>query len=294
MERITNLWREPLLHFLLLGCALFVYYDLAGDNVEAPPKRVHVERGQVQQLVANFERARSRPPTAAELDALVEGYVREEIFYREALAMGLDRDDPLVRRRLRMKLEFMLEDLSTQKVDDSLLATYLQQNADEFRTEIELTFMQLYLDPERRPQFEADAREILAQLNDGADPAEFGDPTLVPRVFQFEPESIIARDFGPEFAREIANLPLGSWQGPLYSPFGVHLVKVEKRFDARLPALDEIREQVLREYQADKRSEQKDLAFERLREDYEVTVDFPDDTNGAGAKLVSEGVTGEI
>jgi hypothetical protein len=74
----------------------------------------------------------------------------------------------------------------------------------------------------------------------------------------------------------------------------VHLVKVEKRFDARLPALDEIREQVLREYQADKRSEQKDLAFERLREDYEVTVDFPDDTNGAGAKLVSEGVTGEI
>jgi hypothetical protein len=220
--------------------------------------------------------------------------VREEIFYREALAMGLDRDDPLVRRRLRMKLEFMLEDLSTQKVDDSLLATYLQQNADEFRTEIELTFMQLYLDPERRPQFEADAREILTQLNDGADPAEFGDPTLVPRVFQFEPESIIARDFGPEFAREIANLPLGSWQGPLYSPFGVHLVKVEKRFDARLPALDEIREQVLREYQADKRSEQKDLAFERLREDYEVTVDFPDDTNGAGAKLVSEGVTGEI
>jgi hypothetical protein len=284
-QGLSRLWREPLLHFLLLGCALFVYYDIAGESVEAPPKRVHVERGQVQQLVANFERARSRPPTAEELDALVEGYVREEIFYREALAMGLDRDDPLVRRRLRMKLEFMLEDLSTQKVDDSVLAAYLQQNADEFHTETELTFLQVYLDPDRRPQFEADAREILAQLNNGADPAGCGDPTLVPRVFQFQPESVIARDLGPEFAREIATLPPGSWQGPLYSPFGVHLVKVERRFDARLPALDEIREQVLREYQADKRSEQKDLAFERLREDYEVTVEFPSEAGDDSGNL---------
>ncbi|HEY5738330.1 MAG TPA: peptidyl-prolyl cis-trans isomerase, partial [Gammaproteobacteria bacterium] len=173
---IKTLWREPLLHFLLIGATLFVYYNLTADNVEAPPKRIHVERGQVEQLAANFRRTWSRPPTAQELDALVEGYVREEVFYREALAMGLDRDDPMVRRRLRMKLEFMLEDLATQDVGDAVLTAYLQQNPDKFRSETELSFLQVYLNSDQRPQLEADAAEMLTRLNEGADPQRLGDP----------------------------------------------------------------------------------------------------------------------
>jgi hypothetical protein len=281
--RIKSLWREPLLHFLLIGVALFVYYDLAGDNVEAPPKRIHVESGQVEQLAANFRRTWSRPPTAQELDALVEGYVREEVFYREALAMGLDRDDPLVRRRLRMKLEFMLEDLATQDADDVVLAAYLQQNPDKFRSESELSFLQVYLNPDQRPQLEADAAEMLARLNEGADPHRFGDPTLGPRFLEFARESEISRQFGDDFARELGTLPTGQWAGPVYSPFGAHLVRIEDRVDARLPALGEIRERVLREYQAAQRQQQKDLVYERLRETYDVSVDPLSGTNAAGA-----------
>ena len=213
--RIRSLWREPLLHFLLIGLALFVYYDIVGGDVEAPPNRIQVDRGQVQQLASNFERTWSRPPTAEELDAMIEAHIREEVFYREALAMGLERDDPMVRRRLRMKLEFMLEDLSTQDVDDAVLETYLRDNAARFQNETELSFVQVYLDPERRPQLESDAADLLARLREGVDPAQLGDSTLAPRYLQFARESEISGQFGDEFARKLVALPNSQWAGPV-------------------------------------------------------------------------------
>jgi hypothetical protein len=273
VKRILGLWREPLLHFLLLGCALFLYYDLASDDAVAPPKRIHVERGQVQQLVASFERTWSRPPTPEELDAMVEGYVREEVFYREALAMGLDRDDPMVRRRMRMKLEFILEDLTPEDVSDAVLEEFVQQNADDFRRQPQVSFRQVYLDPDRRPDLPADAERLLAALNDGAKADELGDPTLAPRAYQRARQDEIERDFGQDLAREVAALPPGAWRGPVYSPFGAHLLKIDERIEAHLPPLADIRDEVLRDYLSQQRQRQKDLAYERLREGYEVTVE---------------------
>ena len=290
-ERITTLWREPLLHFLLIGFALFMYYDLASENAEAPPKRIHVDSGQVQQLAFNFERTWSRPPTPQELDAMIEGHVREEIFYREAMAMGLDQNDPMVRRRMRMKLEFMLEDLSGQDAGDEVLSGFLKRNPDRFRDDAQVSFRQVYLDPDRRPDLENDASQLLYSLNDGSDPEALGDQTLTPRSYQLTPQNEVARDFGDEFAREIVSLPAGEWTGPVYSPFGAHLVKIEGRIDARLPELPEIRDEVLREYLAEKREQQKDLAYEKLREDYEVTVE---PLNSAAIPVLSSAVAGEI
>jgi hypothetical protein len=273
--RIGSLWREPLLHFLLLGFALFLYYGLTNRDVEGSPMSIRVERGQVQQLAANFERTWSRPPTAAELDAMVEGYVREEVFYREALAMGLDRDDPMVRRRMRMKLEFMLEDLTPQDVSDAVLNEFVQQNADDFRREAQVSFRQVYLDPKQRPDLPADAARLLAALNGGADADEVGDPTLAPRIYQRARRDEIERDFGREFALEVVELEPGAWHGPVYSPFGGHLLRIDERVEARLPPLAEIRDDVLRDYLSQERQRQKDLAYERLRERYEVTVEPP-------------------
>jgi len=283
MAFVSRLWREPLLHFLLLGAALFFYYDLAGENVEAPPKRIHVERGQIEQLAANFERTWSRPPTPDEREALIESHVREEVFYREALAMGLDRDDPLVRRRLRMKLEFMLEDLATQDVDDARLNEYLQQNSDRFRSEAELSFILVFLDPAKRAQLNSDAAELLKQLNDGADPDSLGDPTLVPNRLERARENDITRLFGEAFTDQVVSLPLTTWSGPIKSPFGAHLVRIDKRVDAGLPALSEIRDEVLREYQVEQRALQKNLVYDRLREDYEVSVESLDAGSSSGA-----------
>jgi hypothetical protein len=272
-ERINTLWREPLLHFLLIGFALFLYYALVGENAEAPPKRIHVDRGQVQQLASNFERTWSRPPTQQELDAMVESHVREEVFYREAMAMGLDQNDPMVRRRMRMKLEFMLEDLSGQDANDEVLRDFLKQNPDRFRDEVQVSFRQVYLNPDQRPELETDARRLLSRLNSGGDPETLGDRTLVPLAYQLAPQREVARDFGDQFAGEIAAMPLGEWRGPVYSPFGAHLVKVDSRTDARLPELAEIRDEVLREYLAEKKEQQKKLAYEKLREGYDVSVE---------------------
>ena len=163
-SRLSRLWREPLLHFLLIGFALFLYYDMAGDNTEAPPKLIHIDRGQVQLLAKGFERTWSRPPQPAELEAMIENHVREEVFYREALALGLDQDDPLVKRRMRMKLEFLLEDLSAQDYDDAILDEYRLKNADRFRQDARLSFRQVYLNPEKRSDLDNDANNLLAQL----------------------------------------------------------------------------------------------------------------------------------
>jgi hypothetical protein len=275
--RIQQFWREPLLHFLLIGAALFLLYDVVGEgDTAAPAKRIHVSSGQVTQLAANFQRSRMRQPTQDELDAMVASLVREEIFYREAMAMGLDQNDPMVRRRMRMKLEFMLEDLSGQDAGDDELREFLEQNPDRFLDEAKVSLRQVYLDPDRRPNLENDAKQLLELLDDGGDPEALGDRTLSPRRYQFAYQSIIARDFGDGFAREVVALPTGDWSGPVYSPFGAHLIIVDDRTDARLPALGEVRDEVLREYLAEKRAQQKDLAYEKLRDDYEVVVDSPD------------------
>ena len=151
IHALSRLWREPLLHFLLIGAALFLYYHfVAEDSDRAPANRVHVTSGEVAQLAANFERSRRRRPTPEELDAMVESLVREEIFYREAMAMGLDQDDPMVRRRMRMKLEFMLEDLSGQDASDEALGEFLRQNPDRFREDAKVSFQQVFLDPVQR------------------------------------------------------------------------------------------------------------------------------------------------
>lgn len=290
LRRLSRLWREPLLHFLVIGAALFVFYELTRETYTEERKRIHVDRAQLTQLVGNFERAWSRPPTQDEFDGLIESHLREEVFYREALAMGLEQNDPIVRRRLRMKLEFMLEDLSTQPVTDDVLNAFLQQHQDKFRSEAQLSFRQIFLDPDRRPDLVVDAERLLSDLNGGADPDAIGDPTLAPRAYELARRSEIARDFGDEFANELVKLAPGDWRGPVYSPFGAHLVAIDERIDARLPSLVEVRDQVLREVQQQRRKEQEDLVYQRLREGYEITVEPLGSTSGS---IVSNAVAGE-
>ncbi len=130
---VKRLCREPLVHFLSIGTVLFVFYGLIEDVEREAPDRIVVRASQIEQLADGFKRTWMRQPTADELDTLIENHLREEVFYREALAMGLDQNDPLVRRRMRMKLEFILEDLSAQEVTEEALATFLRENPDKFR-----------------------------------------------------------------------------------------------------------------------------------------------------------------
>lgn len=287
MNKLRRVLREPLFHFLLIGALLFIVFGLREDSATESSDRIVVDAGQIEQLVAQFERTWMRPPTPQEVDGLVESLIRDEVYYREALALGLDKDDPVMRRRMRQKLEFIFEDLTAETPTEEQLSAYLAENADYFRIEPRISFRQLYLNPDQRADPVGDAGRLLASLDEGADPAASGDLSLLPFELTLASTSEIARTFGREFADELSQMPPGGWHGPVYSGLGVHLVRVTEREEGRLPELAEVRPIVEREWLAKRRQELKDLSYERLRQGYEIVVEFPARNEGAGGVAAS-------
>ena len=239
------------------------------------PDRIHVDAARTVQLAQGFERVWQRPPTQPELDGLVEEFVREEIYYREALAMGLDRDDTIVRRRMRQKLEFLSDDLApVTEPDDAALERHLAAHADAYRIEPRVALRQVFVSRDRRGDAAmAEAQALLARL--AADPAaaSSGDPSMLPTSLTLSPLGEVRRVFGDAFAAAVAELEPGRWAGPIDSGFGLHLVFVETREAGRLPALAEVREAVRADWESAQRAEANEAFYRRLRERYQVTVD---------------------
>lgn len=272
MRVIKKLLYEPLVHFMLIGAGLFLIFGLTQEKSSSASNRIVVSPGQVEQLNAQFERTWMRSPTQEELDGLVKNHVRDEVYYLEALAMGLDQNDPLIRRRMRQKLEFILEDLTAVEAGEESLITYLKQHPDKFRVEPRVSFSQLYLNPDKHQNFEADTKDILENLNKGKDPESLGDPTMLQYQYKLVTQSEIARWFGEEFSMEVVGLKPGVWKGPLFSRIGFHLVWIEDKVAGRLPELEEVRDQVEREYLRQRQQELKDMAYQKLLEGYEVDI----------------------
>lgn len=282
------LWKEPLLHFLLIGAVLFTVFELRQEEGGAAPNRILVDTGQVEQLAARFKRTRLRPPTEIELAALIEGHIREEVYYRQALAMGLDQDDAVLRQRMRQKLEFLLEDLAAEAVPgDEQLIRFMQDHPERFRESPLLSFTQVYLNPDKRHDLVADAKKILARLNNGVPPETEGDRTLIEPEHLLVTQHEITRIFGDSFAQQMILLEPGGWSGPIYSAYGGHLVRVSARQQARFPELTEIRKQVERDYMAERRQELKDITYRKLREGYEIVIE-----ESAGATTAVTETTG--
>jgi hypothetical protein len=276
---------EPLLHFLILGAAIFAVARLVGGPGEGRPDRIALTAGDVEQLSAGFERTWQRPPTEQELAALVEERVREEVYYREALALGLDRDDTIVRRRLRQKMEFLSDDLAVTEPTDRELEAWLRANPERFRIPPRMAFRQVFLSRERRgDRVRADAERLLATLragDGGGDPAALGDPLPLPADVSGLSEGEVARLFGADFAARLFALEPGVWEGPVESAYGVHLVFVRERSPGRDPALAEVREELTREWIAERRSRAREDLYRELRARYDVRIDVPEARAGA-------------
>jgi len=217
-----------------------------------------------------------RPPTDEEIAGLIREHVRNEVYYREAVAMGLDQNDPLIRRRMRQKLEYILEDLTlADSPADEALNTYLREHPDKFRIEPRVSFQQLYLNPDKHKNLAADADKVLEALRAGEVPETLGDPIMLEPEFTLARQSEIARQFGETFAREVVELEPGAWTGPVYSGLGGHVVRVTDRREGRLPDLAEVRDEVEREYVAQKRKVLMDAAYQKLLEQYEIVIEPP-------------------
>jgi len=274
MSRINSLVREPLVHFLIIGVVLFTVFELRQEDRGETENLILISAGQVEQFSAQFQRTRLRPPTASELAGLIEGYIRDEVFYREARAMGLDQNDGIVRLRMRQKLEFLLEDLAVEaSPDDEQLMQFMQGHPDRYRIEPQLSFFQVYLNPDKHREVEADANQTLVRLIDGASPEAEGDRSLVEQNFVLASQYKIRSVFGDAFAKELVALDPGEWTGPIFSGYGAHLVRVSAKQEGRFPELSEIRDEVERDYLVERRQELKDMAYGKLREGYEVVVE---------------------
>ena len=268
-----------MLHFLVLGAALFGLFGMIDrEDVEAPTKLI-ISTSRVATLADGFARTWRRPPTEQELQGLVDDYIRDEVFYREGRAAGLDRDDFVIRRRVRQKMEFLAEDMAAAEPSDEQLAAYLAANPERFRTEDRLTFHHVFLSATRRGSaLDGDAKQIaetLIRTSAPVDTAAIGDPFLLGTEFREMSQSDVARTFGEGFAKQLSAAEPGRWQGPIPSSFGVHLVFVDERTKGNLPPLDTVREAVQREWLNARRIEAEQKLYRTLRDRYQIVVETP-------------------
>ena len=277
---ISKWIHEPLFRFLLIGAAIFALNAWVNKSDHEAKPTLEITAADIDRLRNLWQSKWQRPPTSVELRGLIDAEIREEILYREALAMGLDKDDTIVRRRMAQKLEFLTEDLMA--LDDPTneeLTEYLQKNAEKYREPARLSFTHIYFSRDRRGvNAEADAQQALLNLNAlGGSPAaagkDMGDLLLLESSYDQLALPDIARLFGGSFAAEIEKLPQGSWQGPVMSGYGIHLVYVTHHIAGRLPEPAYIRDAVLRDYQHEKREQANQEFYARLKQHYSVSID---------------------
>ena len=256
-------------------------FEFIGGEEEFTPDEIVVGAGQIERMSQAWRKTRMRPPTQQELEGLIRDYIQEEIYYREALALGLDQDNSVIRRHLRQKMEFLSEDIAAQQdPTEEDLTVFLSDNPDRFRRDAGLSFRQIYFNRDKRSDMTAaDARSLLADL-DGTESLErtdgMGDPLPLPHAFKLTFERDVASRFGKIFADQLLLLDTGRWLGPVESGFGLHLVYIDERIDSEVPELDAIRDEVIREWREDKRQEVNRAFYEGLRGRYTVQIERPE------------------
>jgi len=263
-----------MLHFLIIGIALFGAYRWVSPG-DSGGRRIVITQGVVDDLVTQHVAARGREPSTTELNHLIESYVRDEILYREGVKLGLERDDIVVKRRVRQKIEMIAEeDASTRAPTDADLSAYLVANRARFAQPAILTFDQVFIGESTSGRGVVHAVAVAREaLRKGGDPEDLGKPTLLPHRMTRTPADLVARDFGAEFAAALEKAPLGDWAGPIDSSFGAHYVRVSERTPAVAPELAAVRDQVVREWENDRRQRARNDAYAKMRSGYEIRIE---------------------
>ena len=275
---MKRLLREPLVHFLAAGALLFVYYGFAGGGDKPDDARIVVGAAQIERIQDAWSKQWRRLPTEAELQGLIEEFIQEEVLYREALALGLEADDSIIRRRLAQKMRFLIQDIADQNRPEQVeLLAFFEERREQFQSPAFISFTHVYFNPDQRGADAAhDARRVLDGLNaSGVTRApEHGDLFMLHRDYVEISQQEASRLFGREFAESVFALRPGSWQGPIRSGYGIHLVRVSAYVPARMPEFAEVEERVRLEYMESQRRKANEAAIEGLKARYRITVDL--------------------
>lgn len=277
---IRTFIRDPLFHFLVIGGMLFALFSWIGEPGPETPRVIRLTESEIEAMQKFWEKTHFRLPTETELEALIEHRIKEEVFYREALALGMSEADPLIRRRLAQKVEFLSEGLvDPGEPSEADLRAYAKANSERFQEPARVSFQHIYLNPERRGKnLDRDAGALLISMknsHDVEDASAAGDPILLNSHFDSISPTSLTGFFGEEFAQAVMELPSGEWQGPVPSSYGLHLVYVYERTEARTPEFTDIRDTVREALLKKRRRDAANSLFDSLRERYQIVVERP-------------------
>lgn len=282
MTAIKHAYREPLVHFLLIGFALFAAYGVMNNGKSGNVNyQIALTLDDLKQLDVSFVSQWHRQPTPEEFNGLVESFIRQEVLYREGLAMGLDKDDTIVKRRMAQKMEFLSEDVTaaheptTQELKD-----WFAKNLQKFALPDRATFRHLFFGFDRRGQkAQIDADSALGRISglpeDSPVAKSLADPFMFQDYYGDRAPDQLAKEFGPNFATAILKLKPGSWQGPIESGYGWHLIWIESIVPGRVPNFEEVEPDVKTAWLADQKAEQWRTAYAKMRAKYEVVAPQP-------------------
>jgi hypothetical protein len=264
--------REPLLHFLIGGLAVFLFSLWRGEPVDPASRTIVITEAQVARLAASWEQSWRRQPTQQEIDALIRDFIKDEIYYREALRLGLDGEDVVIRRRLRSKMEFLARaQVESAKPEDAVLQAWLDRYPARFASDADFSLDQIYLGPPES----ADAPAMLKAVSRGADWTKQGQSISLPRSLDKASQTDIERQFGTPFAKALPALAQGVWVGPVASGFGLHLVRVRAAEASGKPRLADVRQAVENDWHAATMQEREAKAYQALLEGYDIEIQQP-------------------
>ncbi len=286
----SRLVKQPLFHFLLIGALIYLFYgffsEKSAGTVESD-RTITVTQGEIAFMVDSWQKSWNRPPTEKEREGFINAYIKEMVYYRVALEMGLDKNDVTIRRLLGRKLQFITNDLiQPQPPGEDELKAYFKNNIDSYTPPVRVTMTQIFFDPDlREDETLTDAENAIEILNnidiESVTANEYGDRMMLQNYYPYRTEAEIAKLFGGEFAKSIIELKTNKWHGPILSGYGTHIVYLHDRQESDPPDFDEVRELVLANWIAEKKQELNDLYYQGLVARYDIVIEDskPDDTN---------------
>jgi peptidyl-prolyl cis-trans isomerase C len=277
---LVKLFKEPLIQFLILGAAIYGAYALLGaPEDDFRDTTIVVDSNRIDSMISEWESRWNRPPSRQEMDALIQQYIKEDVLYRQAVAMGLNKDDPVMRRRMAQKLEFLTSDLSAMQVPaQGELEQFFTEHQQSYRDPDRISLSHIYFDPDKREGATLiDAEATLARLKEKGEPgeeiSELGDRFMLQSFFDSATELDIRRQLGSGFSEVVMGLEPGQWFGPVMSGYGVHLVYIYDRFAAPPPVFENVQARVLEDWHAQKREQFNAQFLENLKSRYEIVID---------------------
>lgn len=267
--------KEPLLHFLMIGAAIFVVFSIANKEDAADSgNKIVVSSAEIKRLGDSWYKRRNRPLSVSELQGLIEAYIKEEIYYREALSLGLDQNDTIIRRRLMQKMEFLSDDLAElSQPDEAELNKYFVDNKNKYQFPARISFTHIYFSLDKRgARAHEDSTRVLAELDVPRAP-ERGDRFMMEYEFVDETPSEVARIFGSGFAKQLFTLDTNIWQGPVASGYGFHLIRISEKTAARMPELAAIVEKVRTDFMFEQRQKTNKEIYDKFKARYEIVIE---------------------